>query len=228
MLDLRFFGFALWLRWEWLARTSRQVSQASLPHKPEKEVAATASVSMRVTIGEGASARLWIDSWSSIGPLCHFAPNLFAALSRAGKKRSVRDGLLQNHWARDIVGHKVLCQYLRVWNVLCASPWIRCRRTVSFGDGTPMVHTRLPRPTKLSLQGRQRSLGQRSCGRRKLHRTSNFSFGSLYTGGFGRLIDASDTVCRTTMRASSAARRLKPVSTSSPGMFWPGNFGLLF
>lgn len=76
---------------------------------------------MSVVLGDGSSARLWTDNWSPFGPLCRFAPDLFAAVSRAGKKRSVRDGLFQHRWARDIVGApttQVLCQYLLVWSLL--------------------------------------------------------------------------------------------------------------
>ena len=74
MLDLRFFGFALRLRWEWLSRTALETCWARLPFKPEKPVAAMAAISMTVTIGDGASARLWTDSWATVGPLCHYAP----------------------------------------------------------------------------------------------------------------------------------------------------------
>ena len=50
----------------------------------------------------------------------HYALNLFMAITPSGKK-SVRDGLFQGRWVRDIVGTptmQVLCQYLRVWNTL--------------------------------------------------------------------------------------------------------------
>jgi len=68
-----------------------------------------------------SSSKLWTHNWSQVGPLCRFAPNLFAAISRAARKRSVKDGLFQNRWARDIVGASMtqgLCQYLRVWGLL--------------------------------------------------------------------------------------------------------------
>ncbi|XP_066320627.1 uncharacterized protein [Miscanthus floridulus] len=121
VLDLRFFGFALRLRWEWLGRTAHDSCWARLPFRSEKSVAVMAAVSMTVNIGDGASARLWTDSWASVGALCHYAPNLSAAISRAGKKRSLKDGIFQNRWARNIVGApttQVLCQYLRVWGIL--------------------------------------------------------------------------------------------------------------
>lgn len=116
-LDLRFFGFALRLRWEWLSRTSRGSCWAKLPARSEKAVSAIAAVSMSVSIGDGGSCRVWTDDWAPVGPLYLFAPDLFAAISRTRKKRTLRDGLFQNRWARDIVGAptvQVLCQYLRV------------------------------------------------------------------------------------------------------------------
>lgn len=82
---------------------------------------AMATVSMTVSLGDGNSSRLWTDSWASVGLLCHFAPDLFAAITRTGKKRSVRDGLLQKQWARDVMGAlttQVLCQFLQVWALL--------------------------------------------------------------------------------------------------------------
>jgi hypothetical protein len=46
---------------------------------------------------------------------------LFAASTRAGKRLSVKDGLYQNRWAREIAGAltaPVLCQFLSVWELL--------------------------------------------------------------------------------------------------------------
>ena len=85
VLDLCFFGFALRLRWEWLSRTARDTCWARLPFRPEKSVAALAGISMTVTIGEGASARLWTDSWASVGEPCVTTPLTCMRPSRAGK-----------------------------------------------------------------------------------------------------------------------------------------------
>ena len=49
-----------------------------------------------------------------------FAPHLFAAVSRVGRKRTLREALASDRWARDIVGAltvQVLCQYLKVWEI---------------------------------------------------------------------------------------------------------------
>jgi len=79
-----------------------------------------AAVSLTVICGDGNEAKFWTDSWSSVGPLNLFAPNLFGSVSRAGKRRSVRAAIAQRQWARDIVGAtttQVILQYLQVWNI---------------------------------------------------------------------------------------------------------------
>lgn len=88
----------------------------------EKPAAAMCAVSMSTVLGDGTTALLLIDSWASFGPLCKVTPALYAAISRSGKKRTMKDGLSQNRWARHIVGAlttQVLCQFLQVWQHLC-------------------------------------------------------------------------------------------------------------
>ena len=80
-----------------------------------------ATVSLKVVVGDGSSAKLWTDNWAYVGPLYLFTPNLFAAISRADRKRSIKDDIFQHRWARDIVDAltmQVLCQYLQVWAIL--------------------------------------------------------------------------------------------------------------
>lgn len=121
VIDLRYFGFALRLRWEWLRRAEPSRCWSSLQARQEKQVAAMAAASISVVLGDGTSARLWMDNWAAVGRLCSFAPQLFAAISPAGKKRSVKEGLQQNRWVLDVVGattRQVLVQYVKVWRVL--------------------------------------------------------------------------------------------------------------
>ena len=118
ILDFRFSRFALRLRWEWLRRAVPGRCWAALPAKMEKPVSA-----MTARLGDGSSTWLWTDSWATVGPFHRIAlaPALYRALSRTGKTRTVKDGLFQNRWARDIVGAsttQVLCQYLVVWQLL--------------------------------------------------------------------------------------------------------------
>jgi len=56
MPDLRFMGYALRLRWEWMRRVQPDAVWARLPSKPEKNVESMFHASVSVIIGEGASA----------------------------------------------------------------------------------------------------------------------------------------------------------------------------
>ena len=112
LLGLHIFGFALRLRWEWLARTEPERCWTFLPSKCEKQVSAMNAVSMSVVLGDGCSAKMWTDSLASVGPLCFFAADLFAASSRAGKRRTVKDAMFQYRWTREVVSAlttQVLC-----------------------------------------------------------------------------------------------------------------------
>lgn len=93
ILDLRFFGYALRLRWEWLRRSEPGRCWVALPLKLERPVAAMIAISMTTTLGDGSSTLLWTDSWVAVGPLHRFVPALYAALNRTGKKRTVKEGL---------------------------------------------------------------------------------------------------------------------------------------
>lgn len=139
-------------------------------------MAAMAAVSMSVILGDGCSSRLWTDSWAPVGPLCHFAPNLFVAISGggAGKRRSVRDGLFQNRWARS----PFRCFANTSMSGNCCVVWrsIPCRRTASSGNGLPMVNTRPRPPTEPSSPGRRRCWALKRCGRPKHRLASKFFF----------------------------------------------------
>jgi len=79
------------------------------------------AASITVAVGDDASVRMWTNCWASVGPLHRFAPSLFAATSRAGRKRTLREAVLDNQWARDVSGAltvQVLREYLEVWEIL--------------------------------------------------------------------------------------------------------------
>lgn len=71
-----------------------------------------------VVIGDGPSAKFWIDSWLPDGPICRFAPHLFNAIGRCRHGKSVRDAVTNRSWVGDIQGAPVahvLCDYVVVW-----------------------------------------------------------------------------------------------------------------
>lgn len=121
VIDLRLFGYALRLRWEWLSRAEPDRCWTTLPSRPEHCVAAMLEASLSAQVGDGASVKLWTDNWATVGPLYRFAPAVFAATSRSGRKRTLRQALSNNRWARDITGEltlQVVREYLQVWDLL--------------------------------------------------------------------------------------------------------------
>jgi hypothetical protein len=89
-----------------------------LPSRPECAVVAMFSASVSVQAGDGTSARFWTDSWLSDGAICNSAPNLFCAIGRRQRNRTVSEALLNHQWAWDITGAptaQVLCEYVILW-----------------------------------------------------------------------------------------------------------------
>lgn len=79
------------------------------------------SASVSVQLGDGCTARFWTDSWLPDGAICTFAPNLFKAIGRRRRGRTVMEALAQHKWARDITGAPtalVLCEYVDLWDKL--------------------------------------------------------------------------------------------------------------
>jgi hypothetical protein len=70
-----------------------------------------------IAYGEARSG--WtIVNWSEVGPLCRFAPALFAKISRTSRQTVVKDAIYQHRWVCDICGAlttMVLCDYIKVW-----------------------------------------------------------------------------------------------------------------
>jgi hypothetical protein len=67
VIDLRFFGYVLRLRWEWLSWSEPQRCWTALPLCSERCVVAMCATSLSVVVGDGASVRLWTDNWVRSG-----------------------------------------------------------------------------------------------------------------------------------------------------------------
>jgi hypothetical protein len=61
VIDLMTMGYALWLCWEWLARTEPQRLWTAMPSKTERVVLAMFEASVTVQIGNGAQTLFWHD-----------------------------------------------------------------------------------------------------------------------------------------------------------------------
>ena len=99
--DLRVLRLALRLRWEWKRRESPEEAWAQLPAPAEHTVALMFQASTTFSVGNGERALFWTDAWLPQGRLCYLAPAVFKAVPRRWRRRSVREALQDNQWARD-------------------------------------------------------------------------------------------------------------------------------
>jgi len=119
--DLKTMGAALRLRWEWQRRNDPSAPWAGLPCRTDTATIAMFRASVRVELGSGDLARFWTDNWLPCGPICLAAPDLFSAVGRRRRGRSVREALMARRWTRDITGATtaaVIADYLMLWDVL--------------------------------------------------------------------------------------------------------------
>jgi hypothetical protein len=92
-----------------------------LPSRPEKLVTAMFNSSVKVLLGDDASARFWTDHWLPTGPITNFAPFLFRAVGRRYLQVSVKEELSGHCWVRHIAGAHtapVLYEYVDLWEKL--------------------------------------------------------------------------------------------------------------
>jgi hypothetical protein len=92
VLDLATFGYALRMRWEWLARTDPGRMWAGIPSKPERIVRAMLDTSVTVAIGNGSRTLFLEDRWldgTSIA-LPRFAANPSSSKESAQVQTDVR------------------------------------------------------------------------------------------------------------------------------------------
>ena len=119
--DLRILGYALRLRWEWLRRTRPDSAWALLPATAEHCVAHMFNAATSIILGDGATARFWTDDWLPAGPICHWAPVVFASVPSRRRRHCVRDALANRQWTRDVSGATsatFITQFLRVWEMV--------------------------------------------------------------------------------------------------------------
>lgn len=169
--DLRFFGFALRLRWEWLSRSEPQRCWTSLSSRSEKCMAMMCAASMSVVVDDDALTRLWTDNRQRLGhctsslrpftPRCHVRERRDCCMTRyitiVGRGTSLEH---QRHRSSTIT-----CAFGSSCAWSCCS---HCSRTALSGSGCQREGTRSPRHTEPSLQGQQDSWVPESFGAQKL------------------------------------------------------------
>jgi hypothetical protein len=79
------------------------------------------SSSIYVVLGDGASAKFWTDAWLPDGAISAFAPNLFKAVGKRRRGKTVRDALNNRRWVQDITGARtaaVILEYVQLCETL--------------------------------------------------------------------------------------------------------------
>lgn len=102
--NLKMMGWALRLRWLWLRHLPDR-SWADLPSSPDPVLEGFFAASTYTILGNGVSARFWLDRWIGGQSVRSLALHLFADVDAAAMEASrVRQALDGNAWVRDVTG----------------------------------------------------------------------------------------------------------------------------
>lgn len=122
IIDLRRFGLALRLRWDWVWKSDRSRMWIDLPSSSERVTQALFQAATMSVIGDGNSMLFWQDSWLQGCCIAQIAPAILAAVLRSrAKTRAVASALANRSWVADITGAiivQVLLEYLNLWDRL--------------------------------------------------------------------------------------------------------------
>jgi hypothetical protein len=120
--DLATLGYALWLRWEWFARTDPERLDSSFPTKADHILKSMFDASTTVQVGNGARTYFWKDRWLQGSSILSIAPLVVEAVNKSTRKsRLVSDALQGDQWIRDISGSlsfQALSQCIDLWSQL--------------------------------------------------------------------------------------------------------------
>jgi hypothetical protein len=112
-------GLALRMRWLWYNRTDQVRAWSGLELQFSRQEQSLFFASTHMIVGDGHLGRFWEDRWIAGRSVSQIAPELYACIpKRRRKATSIRDGLLDHSWARDIhgvLGLQELGQYLMLW-----------------------------------------------------------------------------------------------------------------
>jgi hypothetical protein len=98
IFSLKELGWALRMRWLWLAKTDHGKPWGSLPMQFPDKLKAFFSIAMGTEIGSGSSTLFWQDRWLHGKRIGDLAPRVVAAVTkRITKSRTVQDVLLDRN-----------------------------------------------------------------------------------------------------------------------------------
>ena len=94
IIDLRRFGLALRLRWEWVRKVDPNRTWIDLPTTTDTTTRALFRAATMMVVGDGTSTLFWQDSWIHGCCVQQIVPTVFASVPRAKtRSRTVASGL---------------------------------------------------------------------------------------------------------------------------------------
>jgi hypothetical protein len=119
--NLQLMGMALRMRWLWFTRMDPQRTWSGFKFGNETQEKSFFAASISVTVGDGRKAMFWSHTWIRGSSIRSVATTFGAVSPRVRRTRTVRNGILDRVWVRDIIGAttvQVIVQYIRVWDLL--------------------------------------------------------------------------------------------------------------
>ncbi|KAJ1262159.1 hypothetical protein BS78_09G086300 [Paspalum vaginatum] len=122
VLDLDKFGCALRLHWLWKEWTDNSKPWGGMQVPCNRMDRLLFQASTSVTVGNGAKAKFWHDSWLDGEAPCNLAPHLFMLVKR--KNRSVLQELTNGAWIKPLRGKITMTVQIEEFVAL----WIRIQQ----------------------------------------------------------------------------------------------------
>jgi len=90
LIDLRRFGVALQLHWEWQCRLQSNQPWVPLPLAESKTILSAFQAATNVVLGDGRTVVFWLDRWMPDGrSVLEVAPNILAKVGCRQRSRTV-------------------------------------------------------------------------------------------------------------------------------------------
>jgi hypothetical protein len=122
IFSLKELGWALRMRWLWLAKIDPVRHWSSLPLQFCDKVKAFFSIALVTEIGNGASTLFWKDRWLHGRCIKDLAPRLVEVVPRRiANNRNVQEALMNRRWISNIQGGLtvgVIVEFLNLWDAL--------------------------------------------------------------------------------------------------------------
>jgi hypothetical protein len=115
-------GFALRLRWLWLARIDSDKTWSEYAFRVDRSSKKFFDASVIVQVGDGSRALFWMGRWLHGYSIRLLALELWNTVpTKTRNSRAVWEALLGNRWVRDITFARtvyLVVQYLQLWDTL--------------------------------------------------------------------------------------------------------------